>query len=444
MTKRTLAALCALLVAASTLAVVAASPASAHTKTVRRCAYDPFAGNQCWNENVAHTHTPPPTCGEGMLGTYPNCYPAPSTNENRDPNADKDDGDGSDGGGSDDGDGSDEGGGSEEEGGSDGGEGSDDVCPDGQTGTPPNCTEPNKNGKGGGGTDDVCPDGQTGTPPNCTEPNKNGKGGGSGGGSDDGTITPSTMAITSTQRAVGDALATGWSWLSGAVKWVFDNNAKVSEAEANAWEAQSEATRQAVATAANQVVDGLEAFARSLGESERQRINANTMQVRSVLQGWQKLNPYARAAIGGTVCGALSAPVVVGSGGAAVAGGAVFGGACATAAFATESIPLPQLIPADWTPPGDSDTDPSDTGPSDRKYINRSNGGGSNGGGSDRDDGSGGGSNGSDPDDLDGDGDFDNDDVNEARRKMARGELDPNEYIRLHRRNECSKPGHCQ
>ncbi len=59
-------------------------------------------------------------------------------------------------------------------------------------------------------------------------------------------------------------------------------------------------------------------------------------------------------------------------------------------------------------------------------------------------DGSGGGSNGNDRDDLDGDGDFDNDDVNEALRRMARGELDPDEYIRLHRRNQCSKPGHCQ
>ncbi len=34
--------------------------------------------------------------------------------------------------------------------------------------------------------------------------------------------------------------------------------------------------------------------------------------------------------------------------------------------------------------------------------------------------------------------------VLEAKRRMASGELDPNEYIRLHRRNECSKPGHCQ
>ncbi|MXX43247.1 MAG: hypothetical protein F4Z53_09395 [Acidimicrobiales bacterium] len=71
MPKRILAALCALLVAASTLAVVA-GPAAAHTKTktVKRCAYDPFAGNQCWNQTVSVSHTH--SCGAGMTGTYPN------------------------------------------------------------------------------------------------------------------------------------------------------------------------------------------------------------------------------------------------------------------------------------------------------------------------------------------------------------------------------------
>ena len=80
MPKRFAAALVALLVAASTLAVVA-SPAAAHTQTKQRCAYDPIAGQQCWTETVAHTHTPPPTCGAGTTGTYPNCYPIPSGNE---------------------------------------------------------------------------------------------------------------------------------------------------------------------------------------------------------------------------------------------------------------------------------------------------------------------------------------------------------------------------
>ena len=76
MSKRSLAALLALLVAASALAVVA-SPAGAHTQTRQQCAYDPFAGNQCWTVNVSHTHS----CPSGMTGTPPNCYPAPSTNQ---------------------------------------------------------------------------------------------------------------------------------------------------------------------------------------------------------------------------------------------------------------------------------------------------------------------------------------------------------------------------
>ncbi|WP_419838155.1 hypothetical protein [Candidatus Poriferisodalis sp.] len=102
MTKKFTAALCALLVAASTLAVVA-QPAAAHSQTVKRCAYDPFAGNQCWNEAVRHYHTPvqrniprPQTCSAGTTGTYPNCYPIPSDNSNHD----KDNG-GTDNGGQD-------------------------------------------------------------------------------------------------------------------------------------------------------------------------------------------------------------------------------------------------------------------------------------------------------------------------------------------------------
>ena len=59
MSKRIWAALAALLIALPVLTIVSASPASAHTQTVRRCAYDPFAGNQCWNESVPHTHPKP-------------------------------------------------------------------------------------------------------------------------------------------------------------------------------------------------------------------------------------------------------------------------------------------------------------------------------------------------------------------------------------------------
>ncbi len=39
--------------------VGSADPAGAHRLTERRCAFDPFAGNQCWNEPVAHTHPKP-------------------------------------------------------------------------------------------------------------------------------------------------------------------------------------------------------------------------------------------------------------------------------------------------------------------------------------------------------------------------------------------------
>ena len=78
MSKRLTAALLASLTFAAVLAVVPlASPASAHSQTKQQCAYDPFAGNQCWTVNVSHTHS----CPSGMTGTYPNCYPAPSTNQ---------------------------------------------------------------------------------------------------------------------------------------------------------------------------------------------------------------------------------------------------------------------------------------------------------------------------------------------------------------------------
>ncbi|WP_420438681.1 hypothetical protein [Candidatus Poriferisodalis sp.] len=61
---------------------MAAQPAAAHSQTTtkQRCSYDPFAGRQCWTETVtvAHTHS----CGAGMTGTYPNCYPIPPANQN--------------------------------------------------------------------------------------------------------------------------------------------------------------------------------------------------------------------------------------------------------------------------------------------------------------------------------------------------------------------------
>ena len=158
MSKRLGAALAALLTFAAVLAVVplvSAEPADAHTKTIQRCSYDPFAGRQCWNESVPHTHpkpkpktstnyAPPPdtsptttttttpttvpvpkTCPSGTTGTPPNCQPVPSDNTRSAPK----------------------------------------TCPDGTTGTPPDCLPvPSDNTRSAPKT---CPDGTTGTPPDC-------------------------------------------------------------------------------------------------------------------------------------------------------------------------------------------------------------------------------------------------------------------------------------
>ena len=163
MPKRTLAALCALLVAASTLAVVA-QPAAAHSQTTTKqhCSYDPFAGNQCWTEtvNVSHTHA----CGAGMTGAYPNCYPIPPANQN---------------------------------------------CGAGTTGTYPNCypipSDNTNNDKNKGGTDKKEPD--------KTEPDKSGtKGTRSNRGTDNrggtGTRTVSKDPCGDWASATRDALYT--------------------------------------------------------------------------------------------------------------------------------------------------------------------------------------------------------------------------------------------
>ena len=147
MTKRTLAALAALLAFMAVLVAVplaTSETAEAHTKTVKRCSYDPFTNvQQCWTETVAHTHrvipdnpppdtspttttTTPPRCPAGTTGTPPNCSPIPPTN---DPAPDPED----------------------------------KECPAGTVGTPPNCkTQPPPE----------CPAGQTGTWPNCKTPPK--------------------------------------------------------------------------------------------------------------------------------------------------------------------------------------------------------------------------------------------------------------------------------
>ncbi len=80
MPKRTLAALGVVLAFASVLVVVPLATADdagadTRTKTVQRCAYDPFAGRQCWTETVSVSHVH--RCGAGLTGTYPNCYPIP-------------------------------------------------------------------------------------------------------------------------------------------------------------------------------------------------------------------------------------------------------------------------------------------------------------------------------------------------------------------------------
>ncbi|MXV86696.1 MAG: hypothetical protein F4117_15120 [Acidimicrobiales bacterium] len=150
MPKKTLAAALAAVVLLPLLVFVDLPAAQAHeqTKTVRRCAYDPFAGRQCWNETVGITHrhrvipdNPPPDtspkparCPAGTTGTPPDCSPVPPDNTNRvtptttaappptttttEPP----------------------------------------KCPAGYTGTPPDCEPPK------------CPPGQTGTPPNCKIP----------------------------------------------------------------------------------------------------------------------------------------------------------------------------------------------------------------------------------------------------------------------------------
>ena len=130
MTKRTFAALAALLAFMAVLVAVplaTSEPAEAHTKTVKRCAYDPFSNtSQCWNERVAHVHVPnhysppPDTSPRTTTTTTPKKQPPPTTTTTTTTEPPQ--------------------------------------CPPGQTGTPPNCQTPQ------------CPPGQTGTPPNCQTP----------------------------------------------------------------------------------------------------------------------------------------------------------------------------------------------------------------------------------------------------------------------------------
>ncbi len=190
------------------------------------------------------------------------------------------------------------------------------------------------------------------------------------------------------------------------MKWVADNNAEVTDAEAKAWEAQSEATKNAAASAAKGVVNGLEAFVKDLSESERQRINANIQQVTPVLRAWQNLNPAAQAAIGGVVCHGAGGAIAVGSGGGAIAGGAAFAGGCSAFAYASTQAPLPQLIPEGWTPPSDDSGSGSGSGGSSQQPT-------------------------PDPNDPDGDGTTEREELKKADQKLWDGEITDEEYTRI-------------
>lgn len=90
--KRTAAAFAAIVVLLPLLVFVDTPAATAHdlyhyeNQQQQRCAYDPFAGNQCWTETVkvrvpSHHSHPPPQCPTGTTGTPPDCYPIPPAND---------------------------------------------------------------------------------------------------------------------------------------------------------------------------------------------------------------------------------------------------------------------------------------------------------------------------------------------------------------------------
>ncbi len=464
MTKRTLAALAALLAFIAALVAVplaTSETAEAHTKTVKRCAYDPFTNvQQCWNETVAHTHT----CGKGMTGTYPNCFPIPPTN---DPAPDPED----------------------------------KECPAGTTGTPPNCktqpppttapppttttTEPPKCPAGTSGTPpncvpdvcpagysgtppncvkDVCPSGQTGTPPNCKtvqpppecpkqlstyshldrEQHRHVMGSqrNRGGGTKSACHLAEASHCPSGQhehvhgsqechnlgQAVKNASGThtGWTDHCALGEHSHQHSGACHAADPPYYDGvkieKTEIARGYICHTTDTKPHGeVKSCARvPKGSDLEKRIN-------------DALEDAEAAGTGLLLCAIVTAAT-------AGTGGLLCGGAWIAATIIGEVLCLQPWCTKDPSPVYRWNTqDPPASGSGDDSGTNSDGSGGGSGSG-----GSGGGSNGNDPDDLDGDGDFDNDDVNEARRRMARGELDPNEYIRLHRRNECSKPGHCQ
>ncbi len=450
MSKRPLAALCALL---ALMAVLVAVPlattetAEAHTKTVKRCSYDPFAGSQCWYEKVAHTHrtipdNPPPDtspkpkkCPTGTTGTPPNCLPDPPDNTNHVPVTTT--------------------------------TAPPPQCADGYSGTPPNCvkdtTEDEGSGSDSDGSPKTCPAGQhsnggagknchanhdysnipcgTGTwspghghssvsRPACKNDNggdstdddgDSGSGSGTGGTTTTTTSTdPCKTWASNTRNALQTANPDGTYNISPAPSGcgitTQELMGKVRVAGANFTREMEQIFKDW--TEATEGVARLNAEERRKAWTEYQK-------------SWDALPEPVRDAAIAAACSAIIP---------ATKGKALRNGALAAACSAALGVDL--TIPD--LPDDDSGGGSGSYGGGTDDESDDDSGSG-HPGGTDDDSGSGsGGSGGNDPDDLDGDGDFDDDDVVEARRRMARGELDPDEYIRLHGRNWCSKPGHCE
>ncbi|WP_420610329.1 hypothetical protein [Candidatus Poriferisodalis sp.] len=414
MPRRTLAALAALLVAASTLTVIAASPAGAHTQTKRYCAFDPFSGNQCWTENVAHKHAPPPTCGEGMLGTYPNCYPAPSTNENHDPNADKDD---DSDGGDDSGDGDGDGGGDDSGGGDSGDDdtGSGDGGGDDSGGSDDDSTHTDSGDSGDSGDDD------TGSGDNSGDDSGGDGGNQKGTRQNRGTTTPTTSTdpcktwVSNTRDALHTANPDGTYNVSPAPSGCRSSNQEIL------------------------------AYIKVLGDAAASEIRDILEDWRESTQGVAELNDADREAAINEYKKAwneLPTPVrKVGEVTATYAGCSVLAGAAYSAVFrgkpaagakiAQHAAGLGCNIGLELIPPID------DSGPND-------DGSGGSGGGSG---GSRGGSGGSgqqptpdpnDPDgDYDGNGETEHHELERAGQRLEDGEITGEDFIRIWRKYAC-------
>ena len=301
MPKRLTAALASLLMLASVLAgVPLASPAAAHPQTKQRCAYDPFAGNQCWKVNVAHTHT----CPAGTTGTYPNCerikrdtrtseQAAEDERKREQEQAENKQDGGQDQGGS---------------------TGSDNTGDDSSTDS-----DSTGDGSGTRGT-------RSNRPPQTNTEEGSG------------------------QSELGAWLSGAWSGLKRGVSWFVEGQGKVAESQKETIDAE----REAMTEAAKKVMAGLEQVLKDLSESERQRINADLAATRSLMQSWQALPPDAQIIISGGACGLAGAPI------GGPAGAAGFGAGCAYLGHQFGKAELPKLIPPGWEPPEETTLAPAD------------------------------------------------------------------------------------